>query len=101
MGRPALRRPAWELAVLHGDRPEQTSPLSVRHIAGVRLAEKSGAQRTRDRYLWDFTLFTSPISRHPKSAYVWQGFMTRFVPPTPTGRVWWIRYMDKDSTLSE
>jgi hypothetical protein len=52
---------------------QQTSPLSARHIAGVRLAEKSGAQRTRDRYLWDFTLFTSPISRHPKSAYVSQG----------------------------
>jgi hypothetical protein len=51
----------------------QTSPLSARHIAGVTLAEKSEAQRTRDRYLWNFTLFTSPISRHPKSAYVSQG----------------------------
>ena len=51
---------------------EQTSPLIARHIAGVTLAEKFGLQRTRDRYLWDFTLFTSSIPRHPKSAYVSQ-----------------------------
>ena len=51
----------------------QTSPLSARHIAGVTLAEKSGVECARGRYLWNFTLFTSPISRHPKSAYASQG----------------------------
>ena len=52
---------------------DQTSPLSARHIAGVTLAEKSGVECARGPYLWDFTLFTSPISRHPKSAYASQG----------------------------
>jgi hypothetical protein len=51
----------------------QTSPLSARHIAGVTLAEKSGVECARGPYLWDFTLFTSPISRHAKSAYASQG----------------------------
>ncbi len=51
----------------------QTSPLSARHIAGVTLAQNSGVECARGRYLWDFTLFTSPISRHPKSAYASQG----------------------------
>jgi hypothetical protein len=37
------------------------------------LAEKSGVECARGPYLWDFTLFTSPISRHPKSAYASQG----------------------------
>jgi hypothetical protein len=54
-------------------RRKQTSPLSARHIAGVTLAEKSGVECARDRYLWDFTLFKGPISRHPKSAYASQG----------------------------
>ena len=57
----------------HTEEWEQTSPLSARHIAGVMLAEKSGVECARGRYLWDFTLFTSPISRHPKSAYASQG----------------------------
>src|SRR4051794_27861008 len=62
----SARRPLFGL-------PGQTSPLSARRIVGVTLAEKFGAQRTRDRYLKDFTLFTGPISRHPESAYVSQG----------------------------
>jgi hypothetical protein len=52
---------------------EQTSPLSARHIAGVMLAEESGVECTRDRYLRFFTLLTDPITCHPKSAYVSQG----------------------------
>jgi hypothetical protein len=51
----------------------QTSPLSARHIAGVTLAEIPGVECARGPYLWDFTLFTSSISRHPKSAYASQG----------------------------
>jgi hypothetical protein len=39
----------------------------------MTLAEKSGVERARDRCLRDFALFTGPISRHPKSAYVSQG----------------------------
>src|SRR5215211_6584625 len=57
----------------HTEEWEQTSPLSARHIAGVMLAEKSGVECARGRYLWDFTLVISPISRHPKSAYASQG----------------------------
>ncbi len=54
-------------------RAPQTSPLSARHIAGGTLAEKSGIECARGPYLWDFTLFTSPISLHPKSSYASQG----------------------------
>jgi hypothetical protein len=51
----------------------QTSPLSAGHIAGVKVAEKSGVERTRNRYLRDFMLIAAPISCHAKSAYVSQG----------------------------
>ena len=53
--------------------------------SGSTVGRKSGAQRTRDRYLWDFTLFTSPISRHPKSAYVSQGLWRGLAAPLFTG----------------
>jgi hypothetical protein len=61
----------------------QTSPLSARHIAEVTLAEKSGVERARNRYLRGFMLFTAPISCHAKAAYVsqslWRGlFITTF-----------------------
>ena len=37
------------------------------------MAEKSGVERTRNRYLRDFMLIAAPISCHAKSAYVSQG----------------------------
>jgi hypothetical protein len=37
------------------------------------VAEKSGVERTRNRYLRDFMLIAAPISCHAKSAYVSQG----------------------------
>ena len=74
MPRKHFCRPRAQVFRLVGLLPlKDRESLSARHIAGMRLAEKSGVERARDRCLRDFALFTGPISRHPKSAYVSQG----------------------------